>query len=200
MKKDGFYAERIRPVVVMAVLTIICISIVSGIHLSTQDLVIANEGLMLKKAVLYAGGIELPGSNAEINALYDQRVEEDGELFRISGPGGMIESWAFLINGPGLWGEIEMVAAFNSDFSRFTGVEFTKQNETPGLGARITEDWFKQQLRGKRFPLTMAAEGMSAPADDQIDSITGATRTSGYVLQLFNEAGKRASEYEKEVR
>lgn len=197
MKKEGFFAERLKPVMIMAVLTIVCISIVSGIHLSTRELVIANEGLFLKKAVLYAGGVEMPETNTGINELYDQRVTEDGGVFTIRGEDGEVSAYAFITKGPGLWGEIEAVTAFSPDLKAFAGVEFTKQNETPGLGARITEPWFKQQLRGKVPPLLMVPEGTSA-SDDEIDAITGASRTSDYVLKLFNSAGERALALEKE--
>ena len=197
MKKESFFSERIKPVIVMAVLTIVCITLVSGIHLSTVELVIANEGLVLKKAVLYAGGIDIPENNLEINDLYDERVSEKQDIFVINGEDGSPSSYAFISAGPGLWGEIEAVMAFNTDLETFTGVDFIKQNETPGLGARITEEWFKQQLRGKNPPLTLAAEGESE-GPNEIDAITGATRTSNYVLQLFNDAGARAAELEKE--
>lgn len=202
MKKQSFYSERIRPVVVMAVLTIICIALVSGIHLSTQELVIANEGLVLKKAVLYAAGVELPDSNAEINELYAERVVEKEDLFLVydgdPAAAAALLSAAFITEGPGLWGEIEVVTAFDSELESFSGVEFIKQNETPGLGARITESWFKEQLRGKVPPLSMVPEGSAGSSVDEIDSITGATRTSAYVLELFNSAGDRASELKKE--
>ena len=197
MKKTGFFAERLKPVIIMAVLTIVCISVVSGIHLSTQELVIANEGLFLKKAVLYAGGLEIPETNTGINAVYDEQVVEKDGVFEIHDNGGRILSYAFISGGPGLWGEIQAVTAFAPDFTTFVGVEFIKQNETPGLGARITEAWFKEQMRGKSFPLQMVPEGTaSAPAE--IDAITGASRTSDYVLRIFNSAGEKAVKLEKE--
>ncbi len=197
MKQPSFFSERIKPVIIMAVMTIICIALVSGIHLSTQDLVIANEGLVLKKAVLYAAGIELPETNSGVNDLYDQMVVEKGELFLVNDSAGKIKAVAFITAGPGLWGEIEVVTAFDAELESFAGVEFIKQNETPGLGARITEEWFKEQLRDKVPPLTMVPEGTAA-AESEIDAITGATRTSRYVLQLFNDAGLRAAELSKE--
>ncbi|MDC7226564.1 MAG: FMN-binding protein [Spirochaetales bacterium] len=206
MKQVSFFSERIKPVIIMAVITIICISLVSGIHLSTQELVIANEGLVLKKAVLYAAGVEIPSGNAEVNELYEERVEEQmdesGDVYIVYGEGGStggeIEAYAFIAPGPGLWGEIEMLAAFMPDLKTFAGIDFIKQNETPGLGARITEAWFKEQLRGKQPPLVMNPEGTESSASTEIDAITGASRTSDFVLSIFNEAGLRAAELEKE--
>ncbi len=198
MKQPSFFSERIKPVIIMAVITVICIALVSGIHLSTQELVIANEGLVLKKAVLYAAGIELPEINSEINDLYDKSVIENDDIFLVNDSAGKIKAVAFITAGPGLWGEIEVVTAFDADLEAFAGIEFTKQNETPGLGARITEKWFKEQLRGKHPPLRMNPEGTVSASSDEIDAITGATRTSGYVLDLFNKAGDRAATLAKE--
>ena len=186
----------------MAVITIVCITLVSGIHLSTQELVIANEGLVLKKAVLFAAGIDIPASNAGINSLYDQRVSEQDDLFLVYDGGGTesgkLEAVAFITGGPGLWGEIEAVTAFRADLKTLAGIDFIKQNETPGLGARITEEWFREQLRGKQPPLKMNPEGTASSSASEIDAITGASRTSEYVLSIFNSAGLRAAELEKE--
>lgn len=200
MKKEGFYSERVKPVIVMAVITIICISLVAVLHLSTEDLVIANEGLVLKKAVLFAGGVEIPPTNQEINELYDSLVTERDGWYEISNDSGRTKAYAFIQAGPGLWGEIEAVTAFTPDFSTFAGVDFIKQNETPGLGARITELWFREQLRGRTYPLSMNPEGTESPGAGEIDAITGATRTSEYVLSLFNKAGQRAEQLKGEIQ
>ena len=198
MKNESFFSLRIKPVLIMAVMTIVCIALVSGIHLSTQEMVIANEGLVLKKAVLYSAGIDVPETNTAINELYDQLVtEKDEGLFIISSSDGRPGSYAFTISGPGLWGEITAVTAFESGTEVFSGVDFISQNETPGLGARITETWFREQLRGKKAPLSMVPEGSPA-GPSEIDAITGASRTSEYVLQIFNNAAERASGLVKE--
>ncbi|MDC7218698.1 MAG: FMN-binding protein [Spirochaetales bacterium] len=194
MKESSFYSERIKPVVVTAVLTIICISLVSVLHLSTRERVLANEGLVLKRAVLYAAGITVPEANMEVNNLYEELVVEKEGFFQINNKSGQPQAYAFIQAGPGLWGEIEAVMAFDESLSRFAGVDFIKQNETPGLGARITESWFKEQLRGKSAPLRMNPEGTASAAPGEIDAITGASRTSDYALDLFNRAGERAAE------
>lgn len=182
----------------MAVITIICIALVSGIHLSTLELVTENEGLVLKKAVLAASGIEVPGTNEQINNLYDSRVKQDGDIYKVYGTSGKLDAVAFVSSGPGLWGQIDAVTAFNSDLKTFAGIDFIQQNETPGLGARITESWFKDQLRGKIPPLVMNPEGTDSGNNNEIDAITGASRTSGYVLDIFNAAGRRAADLKKE--
>ena len=99
---------------------------------------------------------------------------------------GAPEGWVFYGKGPGLWGEIDAVIGYDITGTMITGIEFTKQNETPGLGARIAETWFKEQFRGKSGPFTMMAEGTSTQSN-QFDAITGATRTSSAVMQIIND-------------
>ena len=96
--------------------------------------------------------------------------------------------YVFPASGPGLWGEIEAVIGFDAALNRLTGVDFTKQNETPGLGARIAEDWFRLQFRGKTGPFSRVPEGTLSDSDREFDAITGATGTSTAVEQILNDA------------
>jgi len=94
----------------------------------------------------------------------------------------------FIRSGAGLWGRIDAaVGVINSDDGpTLAGVAFLDQNETPGLGARITEDWFTAQVRGKRGTIRLVPEKTRSEAPDEIDAITGATVTSTAVRDIFN--------------
>ena len=197
MKKDSLFATRVYPVLFMVALTVVFISVVSGIYLTTKDRVLLNETIFQKKAVLYAAGIEFPEDNSqEIQRIYEERVSEiDGEgdqpdYFRVELPSGQT-GYAVYVRGAGLWGEIVSIFGFKQDLETFTGVEFVEQNETPGLGARITEQWYKEQFRGKRGPFELVEEGTSDAADE-LDAITGASRTSEAVLKIANKAAEVA--------
>jgi len=201
MKKDGFFALRVYPILFMAAVTVVCISITSGIYLSTEELVKSNETLFIKRAVLASAGIPVPETGAEVEKLYARRVRElvPGEtsaaaaLYEIAADpaSGGPAVYAVVHSGPGLWGEITAVVGFKSDFSAMTGIEFIEQSETPGLGARIAEPWFKEQFRGKMGPFTVVPEGTAA-RPDEMDGITGATRTSDFVRQIINDSIERA--------
>ncbi|MFW5713007.1 MAG: FMN-binding protein, partial [Spirochaetota bacterium] len=197
MKKDSMFASRVYPVLFMVALTVVFISGVSGIFLTTEDRVRLNETIFQKRAVLYAAGIEFPEEDIqEIQRIYEERVREvngEGEqpdYFRIELPSGET-GYAVYVRGAGLWGEIVSVFGFKPDLETFTGVEFVEQNETPGLGARITEQWYKEQFRDKRGPFELVAEG-SSDAADELDAITGATKTSEAVLKIANRAAEAA--------
>ncbi|MFA7672217.1 MAG: FMN-binding protein, partial [Sphaerochaetaceae bacterium] len=87
--------------------------------------------------------------------------------------------------GPGLWGTISIMVGFEDDLKTLSGVSIVSQNETPGLGARIEEKWFTAQFSGKQGPFRLVEEG-TASSPDEIDAITGATRTSESFRNIMN--------------
>ncbi len=68
----------------------------------------------------------------------------------------------------------------------FTGIAFVRQNETPGLGARITEPWYGEQIKHKTGGLRLVSEGTGSSDAAEIDAITGATITSKAVRDILN--------------
>jgi Na+-transporting NADH:ubiquinone oxidoreductase subunit C len=193
MKEPNFFKERIYPILFMVVITVVFISVVSGIYLATEERVKLNEALFLRSAVLYAADISVPEDAEKVQEVYQKRVEEvineetgDPTYFRILDESGNLSGYAVYAQGPGLWGQIVAIVGFEADLTTLTGVEFIKQNETPGLGARITENWFKEQFRGKEGPFTLVPEE-SETEQNEINAITGATRTSTSVRSIMNE-------------
>ena len=191
---DGRKANKLRrslfTIFFMFSVTFVFISVLSLIYVLTRDTIRLNESLVVKRAVLYVAGLEVPQSGIEADTLYQERVREvkDGQgtvLYYeiLDAPGGSIQSYALPVPGAGLWGEIGSVVGVEKDLKTLTGIEFIKQNETPGLGGRITEGWFKEQFRGKRWPLEVVPEG-----------ITGATNTTNGVKGILNDRLATAEE------
>ena len=118
---------------------------------------------------------------------------EHADYFKVLTPSEEIDGYVLPLSGPGLWGTIEAVIGFDAGLETYTGVEFTDQNETPGLGGRISEDWFKEQFRGKIPPFELVPEG-TAEGESEVDAITGATRTSNFVRQLMLRAADRVKQ------
>jgi Na+-transporting NADH:ubiquinone oxidoreductase subunit C len=79
------------------------------------------------------------------------------------------------------------MVGFTEDATTLSGVSIVSQNETPGLGARIEEAWFTDQFADRQGPFTMVEEGTS-DAPNEIDAITGATRTSEAFRNIINRA------------
>lgn len=198
MNKDGVYAQRIYPVVFMSLLTVVFITVVSGAYLMTEERVELNQAIAEKKAVLYAAGIDYPEDDpVRVNEIYEERVDEIGgngrpDYFEVEMPDGA-RGYAVYVEGAGLWGRIVTIFGFNRELTTITGVEVVQQNETPGLGARINEAWFKEQFRGTQPPFTMVPEG-TAEEPDEFDAITGATKTSESMRAIVNKSADTARE------
>ena len=74
----------------------------------------------------------------------------------------------------------------NPELNELQGIVFTEQNETPGLGGRIMEDWFKEQFRGLKLEAGQAVAYGEA-GSQKIDAISGATQTSNAIIRIINQ-------------
>ena len=68
------------------------------------------------------------------------------------------------------------------------GIAFTELHETPGMGMRVDEDSFKGQFSGKSVEKFTLNKAGGSTEDDQIDSVSGASTTSGAVVNAVNAA------------
>jgi len=191
MSRKSKTRERLFTVFFMFAVTAGFISAVSALNLATADIVARNAGLFMQRAVLEAAGLDPTGSAPQVNARYGAAVKKetspDGDtFFRVVDPGSGEESRVFVRRGAGLWGSITAVVGMQRNHEILAGVTFVEHNETPGLGARIDEAWFKKQFRGKRPPLRRVPEGTASASVSEFDAITGATVTSRAVEQILN--------------
>ena len=190
--------QRILTVLFTIAMTIVFVAPISFVYLLTKGQVALNEEVFLKRAVLAAAGIPVPSANGEVVSLFSARAEEvkagdaASASYRIkSEAGGEPAGYVFVRSGPGLWGEITAAVGFDTELASLTGVDFLKQSETPGLGARISEKWFTEQFRGKKGPFTTVGEGEPA-SESQFDAITGASITSNAVMSILNSTISQA--------
>ena len=96
------------------------------------------------------------------------------------------------LNGKGLWGPIWGYLAINSDKKTVYGVYFNHESETAGLGARIVEDEFQNQFKGKKISegdsfVTVVKKGNVSNQELECDGISGATKTSVFVGDMLRE-------------
>jgi Na+-transporting NADH:ubiquinone oxidoreductase subunit C len=115
-------------------------------------------------------------------------------------------------SGKGLWDDIWGYIGFKSDAKTINGSVFDHKGETPGLGSKITEDWFQDQFIGK----TIAENGEYAPIKvlkpgkqlntHQVDGISGATFTGigvdemlGRNMKVYYNFFKNSPEFTSET-
>ena len=97
------------------------------------------------------------------------------------------------VYGAGLWGPIWGYIAVNDDGNTIYGANFSHEGETPGLGARITEQSFQDLfvdkhlfLDGEFKSVAVLKKGQVATnGAEQIDALTGATITSRGVSDMM---------------
>lgn len=106
-----------------------------------------------------------------------------------------IVGYAILSKGTGYNGTITLLVGFDSGITYITGVTPTEQAETPGLGAKITEDEFRKQFYNKALEENIVVVKGIAPeeaGDYEIAAITGATISAVAVAEAVNLAKKEA--------
>ena len=176
---------------------IICMVFVFFLALAnelTKDRVAANRRFAERSAILSALGIgySTPG---EVDSLYDAQVStlktDAGLIYKATIDGQ--PRYAAKVAGPGLWGTIQAIIAVDQQVQRIEGFQILSHNETPGLGGRIDEPWFKAQFKGEKIgPQGIAVrqgsgKGDPDPDNSQVDAVTGASRTSQSIQEIVNK-------------
>lgn len=69
-----------------------------------------------------------------------------------------------------------------------SGIAFTELNETAGMGMLCGEDAFKSQFTGVNTDRFILNKAGGSTADNEIDSVSGASTTSGAVVNAVNAA------------
>lgn len=183
--------ESLQTVGFMGVLSFVLITAVSALHLTTAERVGRNADLFLQRAVLGAAGVPIPPEADAAAKLFRELVtaEPAGNPVRFvvrQTAGGDRRAVVYRRSGRGLWGTISAVVAADPATGAFGQIRFLEHNETPGLGARIEEPWFQQQIEGKTGPFVLKPEGTRSTAPTEIDAITGATISSSAVRDMLN--------------
>lgn len=190
MKKDGI----LYTIVFSFLITFVFVFLLALANEGTRDIVARNAETARQKAILSA--LDIPFQNdGEATKLFAgvKTLEKDGvSLYSYEKDGKIVYAKEF--SGSGLWGTITGVLAVNAEVTQTVGLQIIGHNETPGLGGRIDEDWFKDQFKGEavrngKITVTSGAEaggGKRDPSDGVVDGITGASRTSQSMDAIVN--------------
>ena len=99
----------------------------------------------------------------------------EDDIYTIYADGAKV-GYAFLALGKGYGGDIVILVGLENE-TIIKGISIISQKETPGLGARISENSFMDKFVGLSIDdIALRREG------GQIDAITGATISSGAVV------------------
>lgn len=191
----------VYPIAFMIILSAILTFILAGLNQITYSVIQGQEELAIQKSILYSLNVPYQ-SDEDAQKIVQERLKEKkvGDyVFYEYSENGEVTGYAFPINGKALWGTVDAFGAVDKDVTKLLGVDFVKHSETPGLGGRISEDWYKEQFRGIDITGTSPYIAYKPAAGGNIDTITGATLTSNSVRDMVNASIDLFKENYKEV-
>ncbi|MGB5983425.1 MAG: Na(+)-translocating NADH-quinone reductase subunit C [Nonlabens sp.] len=111
------------------------------------------------------------------------------------------------LRGKGLWDAIWGYVALKNDVNTIKGAVFDHKGETPGLGAEITQGWFKKRFEDEKImddsgnfigvSVVKGYQGGDNKEDNQVDAISGSTITGNGVTDMISERLKNYLPYFK---
>jgi Na+-transporting NADH:ubiquinone oxidoreductase subunit C len=182
------YLVMIRFVLILSLFTS---AIFIGMEFWTRPLIVANASAEIKTTILDAYGLNY--TTPTINQVFDQNVEtktSDGLTFFVDKASGKV---SYQMSGSGVWGPIIAIITFEPDFKTISRVRVTQQEETPGLGGVVASIPYQTKYEGVVLSDVTPYIDVAKPVDqkglpNEVDSITGATRTSNAFEIIINEA------------
>ncbi|MBN1525875.1 MAG: FMN-binding protein [Spirochaetales bacterium] len=193
---------KIYSIIFTFVLSLFFVAVLAFVFFTLKPTIDINNEFQLDRAILNAMGVSFENNEAAVT-LFNEKVEkkkfEDIDYYQYTDADGS-RIIAVIQDGDGLWGEIDIVVAINPSQQIVTGFDIIKQNETPGLGGRIDEPWFKAQFKGEKYNaesgISMGDPGIgdTDSSNAQVDAITGASQTSRLVTIIVNAALKKLSQ------
>lgn len=202
--KDKFYIF-----VFMFIITSLFGGSVAYLHSSLASQINSNKLAQNQKVILRMLEI-LPNkdnfTNDQINEVFKTNISSlefniNGSIEKVykrkansnNNEAGKENILVFEFRGQGFWDKIEGFISINLHQRNIMELYFTKHNETPGLGGRISEETFLNRFKGKKIDLpkignkrlVFVSEG-SARNENEIDGITGASETTKSVERIIN--------------
>lgn len=178
--------EKLFMVIFILVLGSLLTAALLAVDNATAPIIEENAQYKITTNVLEALGI--PFTEKDVLEKFTGNVNEksvDGKTYYVSGDG----KYAIEFSGSGLWGPIRGIIALQSDLETVAGITIIHQEETPGLGGRITEQWYLDQFAGKNVKPRLEAitPGKGQENANSIDAISGATLTSWTFIDILNQ-------------
>ncbi|MFT4521177.1 MAG: Na+-transporting NADH:ubiquinone oxidoreductase subunit C [Bacteroidia bacterium] len=166
-------------------------------------------GKIVKESVLNQNGEVVEGKmvNEVVVAKEYKKLDKQGKLnedimylplYTVMSETNVEEISSYVVPtfGYGLWDNIWAYVAIQKDFNTIQGVVLDHKGETPGLGARITEDKVQNRFQNKKIydenqnlvsVKMMKGENTTDYSDKphKVDGLSGATLTANGVSKMF---------------
>jgi len=181
--------------IVIDTLKLVVITLVAGLLLSivyqlTKDTIAAAEAQELTDS--YSAVMSEASGFVEVEVTeapsFDDDTSLNTALYAYDENGNEIGAVLSVTSHKGYGGDIDITIGIDTD-GVITGIVVTSMSETSGLGANCqNEEWISQYI-GKSGAKTGATQ------ENEIDAISGATKTTRAITNAVNAALDFAAEY-----
>lgn len=173
--------EVIKPAAILFVICVAVSAALAGTNLLTADRIARAAAQKAEESRM----VVLPEAEAF-------QASEDGTHYiglNKEAPEGVVVGYVFETESKGYGGTVKVMTGISTE-GEITGVVVLSHSETPGLGANAEKESFREQYKQ---PVGDLAGGISvvkfqAPAEGEIQAMTGATITSAAVTNAVNSA------------
>ena len=183
-----------KPVIALTLIAALAGVALSGVYSVTRDRI--EEQNQLARAASYKEVCPEADQFALIEKAQQAIDEKAGgtwneqypnarvnEVFLCKDAEGNDAGYALSVTGKGFNGDVTLALGLSAE-GKITGISFTELAETAGLGMKADEPAFKDQFTGKAGKLALVKG--TAEAENEISAITGASVTSGAVINAVN--------------
>ncbi len=186
--------ESLRLVVVLTLVCLIAALALAGVDRLTKEPRLEQKRLAQLKAIKSV----LPLFDND--PLKDKKETEE-ITFYLGKKEGKIIGVAFSSKGEGYSGFITIMMGVNPEDDSITGIEILAHMETPGLGANIEKEEFKNQFKEKSLANSKLVNGRLAVKKDKgdIDALTGATISSRGATEAVDKGLKIFLKHKEEI-
>lgn len=189
MKEKMNVGEIVKIGVILFLITAISAALLAFVNGKTAPLIeknsLAKEQNALKAVMSEAA--EFEEASLDIAAGIDG-ADKLSKLYAAKDGSGNVIGACAITETTGYDKGIQTVTGVDADLT-VTGIEIIAMNETPGLGAKAAEEDFRSQYSGKMLEIGVSK---SAAGDNEIQAISGATKTSNGVTEGVNIALRAA--------
>lgn len=192
--------KKNSPAYVIVFITIISLvfgAAISAVHYLSLPTLEKNERMLRNRSISRAFNLNVEPPTAD---AFESAVSKEISKKELKGPSGTMQLYiknseprdiGFVFRGMGFWDEISGILVLSPDLDTIKSVEILDQKETPGLGARIAESWFKEQFNSILLDWKKPADkrllfGSETANGKTINGITGATQTTTAFQRILN--------------
>jgi electron transport complex protein RnfG len=172
--------EMVRYGFILALICIVASGLLAGVNSLTKPRIIAQAQEEEEASIreVMPGGEKFTPVKKQDEVLYYKVTDKENKFIGV----------AFKAMADGYSSTIETMVGMTQD-GTITNIKILSQNETPGLGSRISEPSFTQQFMNKNIQSL-----------NEVQAITGATISSTAVIDSVKEKAKKIKELFKDER